>query len=131
MAPVSSGTNCPGILSRQQKGIRGEHQARRYLEQAGLIFVGANVRRRTGEIDLIMQDGSCWVFVEVRYRDNERYGGPLASITPWKQQKLLKTAAVWLAEHRASFDTVDCRFDIIAITGNQLEWLANAFNTQI
>ena len=55
--------------------------ARRYLEQKGLVFVAANVRYRVGELDLIMRDGRQWVFVEVRYRRDARFGGAAMSIT--------------------------------------------------
>jgi putative endonuclease len=41
---------------------------------------------------------------------------------------LLHAAAVWLAGRGASFDTSSCRFDVLAITGSQLEWIPNAFN---
>ena len=127
MEPVSSGTGGPGQLSRQQKGARYELMARRYLEQKGLVFVAANVRYRVGELDLIMGDGRQWVFVEVRYRRDARFGGAAMSITWRKQQKLLRSAALWLAARNASFDTVDCRFDVVAITGQQLSWLPDAF----
>lgn len=127
MEPVSSGTGGPGQLSRQQKGARYECMARRHLEQAGLVFVAANVRYRVGELDLIMRDGRQWVFVEVRYRRDARFGGAAMSVTWRKQQKLLRSAALWLAARNASFDTVDCRFDVVAITGQQLSWLPDAF----
>jgi len=37
------------------------------------------------------------------------------------------TAHLWLARHNGSFDTVDCRFDVVAFTGNAIDWLKNAF----
>jgi putative endonuclease len=51
-------------------------------------------------------------------------------VTYSKQQRLLRAAAFWLAQHNASFDTSSCRFDVLAITGRQLEWLPDAFNAQ-
>lgn len=131
MEPVSSGAGRPGQLSRQQKGARYEWLARRHLEQAGLVFIAANVRYRVGELDLIMRDGRQWVFVEVRYRRDARFGGAAVSVTWRKQQKLLRSAALWLAARNASFDTVDCRFDVVAITGQQLTWLPDAFQAHI
>lgn len=130
MEPVSSGTNRSGILSRQQQGAQRERQARRLLETAGLRFVAANVRYRSGELDLIMRDRQVWVFVEVRYRRSDRFGGAVASVTHSKRQKLLRAAALWLHSRGQSFDTVDCRFDVVAITGEQVEWLPNAFNAE-
>ena len=118
-------------LRARSCGDQYEAFARRYLEREGLTFVAANVACRTGEIDLIMRDQQTWVFVEVRYRRDARYGGALASVTRNKQQKLLRAAALWLAQRGGSFETVNCRFDIIAITGTALEWLPNAFNADV
>lgn len=131
MEPVSSGRNRAGQLNRRQIGAGHEQRARRYLEQAGLKWEASNVHCRGGELDLIMRDGHCWVFVEVRYRRDARYDGALASVTREKQHKLLRAAALWLAQRGGSFETVNCRFDIIAITGTALEWLPNAFNADV
>lgn len=130
MEPVSSGTNRSGKLSRQQTGAGYEQQARRLLENAGLTFVAANVRYRAGEIDLIMRDSLTWVFVEVRYRRNSLFGGAAASVTRSKQQKLLRAAALWLRNRSSSLETADCRFDVVAITGTQVDWLPNAFTAE-
>ena len=127
MAQIPAGADCPGQLSRKQTGDAWELKARRWLEGKGLRFVAANVRGRGGEIDLIMNDGQTIVFVEVRYRQSSRFGGAAASVTLAKQQKLLQTAHLWLARHNGSFDTVDCRFDVVAFTGNAIDWLKNAF----
>lgn len=116
------------FLTTRERGADCEAFARRYLEKAGLIFVAANVACRQGEIDLIMRDQQTWVFVEVRYRRNALFGGAAASVTHQKQRRLLQTASFWLAGRNASFDTSSCRFDVLAITGSQLEWIPNAFN---
>ncbi|ATZ10427.1 YraN family protein [Erwinia amylovora] len=130
MEPVSSRTDRSGHLSRQQQGASREIQARRLLETSGLHFVAANVRYRSGEIDLIMRDKQVWVFVEVRYRRNALFGGAATSVTRSKQLKLLQAAATWLHSRKQSFDTADCRFDVVAITGEQVEWLPNAFTAE-
>ncbi|EMG9894633.1 YraN family protein [Enterobacter hormaechei] len=127
MAQIPAGADCPGQLSRKQTGDAWELKARRWLEGKGLRFVAANVRGRGGEIDLIMKDGQTIVFVEVRYRQSSRFGGAAASVTLAKQKKLLQTTHLWLARHNGSFDTVDCRFDVVAFTGNAIDWLKNAF----
>jgi putative endonuclease len=127
MAQIPAGTDGPGKLSRKQTGEAWEQQARRYLESKGLRFIAANVHARGGEIDLIMKDSAVTVFVEVRYRTSTRFGGAAASVTRSKQSKLLQTARLWLARHNGSFETTDCRFDVVAFTGSQIEWLKNAF----
>ncbi|AXF77366.1 YraN family protein [Erwinia tracheiphila] len=130
MESVSSGSNRSGFLSRQQAGAGCEKHARKLLEQAGLTFVAANVRFRAGEIDLIMRDKTSWVFVEVRYRSNALFGGAAASINHNKQRKLLTAAALWLQGLGESLETADCRFDVIAVTGADTDWLPNAFSAE-
>lgn len=117
-------------VSRRQQGSDYEARARHWLEQQGLAFIAANVTGRYGEIDLIMRHGATVVFIEVRYRKSGAFGGAAASVTPGKQCKLLQTASLWLARHNGSFDTVDCRFDVVAFTGENIEWLTNAFTAE-
>lgn len=127
MAPVPARADCPRQLTSKQSGDAWETTARRWLERKGLHFIAANVRERGGEIDLIMRDGKTTVFIEVRYRRSSAFGGAAASVTRNKQRKLLQAARLWLARHNGSFDTVDCRFDVLAFTGNDIEWFRNAF----
>jgi len=128
LAAIPPGLGRSGLLSQRAKGAGYEIQARQYLERAGLTFTAANVAVRGGELDLIMRDGQTWVFVEVRYRRSDAFGDAAASVTYRKQRRLLHAAAVWLARQGASFETSSCRFDVLAITGSQLEWIPNAFN---
>ena len=128
MAQIPARTGGPRQLTTKQRGDAVELRARRWLEKQGLKFIAANVHERSGEIDLIMHDATVTVFVEVRYRSSAAYGGAAASVTRSKQHKLLQTARLWLARHNGSFDTVDCRFDVLAFTGNEIEWLQNAFS---
>ncbi|NDJ59089.1 YraN family protein [Enterobacteriaceae bacterium 4M9] len=127
MAQIPARPDSTGKLIQQRRGAHYEAQARRWLERKGLRFVAANVHVRGGELDLIMMQGATTVFIEVRYRASARFGGASASVTQAKQQKLLHAAAVWLARQNGSFDTVDCRFDVLAFTGSEVEWIVNAF----
>ncbi|WP_318368784.1 YraN family protein [Enterobacter sp.] len=128
MAQIPAGADRSGQLTRKQIGDAWELKARRWLESKGLRLIAANVQTRGGEIDLIMKHGPTTVFIEVRYRKTASFGGAAASVTRPKQRKLLQTARLWLARHNGSFDTVDCRFDVIAFTENDVEWIQNAFN---
>lgn len=131
MESVFSGTDRSGTTDRTLIGKGYEWRARHFLQQAGLQWVASNVRYRYGEIDLIMRDTCGWVFVEVRFRKNDRFGGALASITRDKKRRLLRAAAAWLAARQQSFATDCCRFDIIAVTGNDVQWIQNAFDTEM
>lgn len=131
MAAIQSGSNRSSVLTTQQAGAHYELEARRFLERKGLRFIAANVHSRGGEIDLIMKHAKVIVFVEVRYRRTNHFGDAAASVTRRKQQKLLHAAQYWLARTSGSFDTVDCRFDVLAFTGNEIEWLTNAFTADV
>lgn len=109
-------------------GQAAEQLAATFLQQQGLKLLASNYRSRFGEIDLVMQDGKEIVFVEVRLRSNDAFGGAGASITPAKQQKLARTAEDYLMRHGAKA----CRFDAILLTAldtRQLQWIRNAFET--
>jgi len=106
-------------------GSAKEETARRYLEAQGLWLETRNYRCRQGEIDLIMRDGDCLVFVEVRYRRNARFGGAVESITGTKQRRIIAAAQHYLQRHPTR---LDCRFDVLAMTGgDDVQWLKNAF----
>ena len=93
-----------------------------------MTFIAANVNYRGGELDLIMRDRQTWVFVEVRYRKNAHFGTAAETVTRTKQHRLLRAAALWLAQRNESLETANCRFDILAITGEHYDWLPNAFS---
>ncbi len=109
-------------------GTQAESLAAHYLLQQGLILVVQNYRSRFGEIDLIMQDGTTLVFVEVRLRSNSDFGGAAASIDTRKQQRIIHTAQQYLA---TLVRTPPCRFDAVLLGGDQgenMQWLKNAFD---
>jgi putative endonuclease len=108
------------------RGEDAENLAAAFLQQQGLKLVARNYHCRFGEIDVIARDGSTLVFVEVRMRSSERFGGAAASITTAKRAKLLRTARHYLA---GVARTPACRFDALLISGKDrsIEWLKNAF----
>ena len=108
------------------KGVKYEQQALAYLKKQGLLLVCQNFYCRFGEIDLIMSDQETLVFIEVRYRKNQDYGGAEASITRQKQHKIIKTAKHYLSQ----LDNEPyCRFDVIAINEKTIDpqWIQDAF----
>ncbi len=109
-----------------KQGSAAEQVAATFLQQKGLTLLGKNFRCKFGEIDLIMRDGDTLVFVEVRLRSNANFGGAAMSITHAKQQKLSRTAELYLQTHGNSA----CRFDAILMQStniNTVEWIQNAF----
>ena len=109
------------------RGKDAEARAARYLEARGLHIVERNYRSRYGEIDLIARDGVPLVFVEVRARSSNAFGGAAASITAAKRQKLTRTALHYLA---GAGRTPRCRFDAVLLAGDDgpVEWIRDAFS---
>lgn len=108
-------------------GAQAEQLAAAYLKLHGLQLVETNYRCRFGEIDLICRDGKALVFVEVRLRGSEAFGGAAASITARKQEKILLAARHYLQRLR---DIPACRFDVVLLRGlrdNDIEWIRDAF----
>lgn len=108
--------------SNQRRGDAAEERALHYLEAQGLVLIQRSFLCKGGEIDLIMRHDQVLVFVEVRQRANQRFGGALASVTAAKQRRLVHAAQVYL-QKLSKVPT--CRFDLIAIDGDQLQWLKN------
>jgi putative endonuclease len=114
------------ILDKKSKGDLAEQKACDFLQSQGLQLIIRNYRCRYGEIDLIMHDKNDIVFVEVRSRACSDYGHPEESVNRHKQKKILHTALYFLQE-KNTLDTIDCRFDVIGLLNNQIEWIKDAF----
>lgn len=107
-----------------------ERFAEQHLRREGLSTLKRNFRCRLGEIDLVMNDRDTTVFVEVRFRQNDDFGGAMASVDRSKQLKIARTAGIFLATHPKLAD-LPCRFDVVAISGDRREprltWQKDAF----
>ncbi len=112
----------------QQRGDAGEQLAFALLLEAGLRAVGRNLRFKVGELDLVMEDGETLVFIEVRRRGREDFGGALESIDRRKAQKFVRAAKAFLQQH-PRYAHWGCRFDVVAIDDGRdaPEWMRGAF----
>ena len=108
------------------EGSRYEQLAARYLEQKGMDVLELNYRCRTGEIDIIARDGGYLVFVEVKYRRDDKMGNPKEAVDRKKQKKISMTASYYLMRECGRMD-IPCRFDVAAVLGEQIEVVKNAF----
>jgi len=115
-------------MSKTARGTMFETRACDHLTARGLRLLARNVRLCGGEIDLIMADDRRGevVFVEVRARASMRFGGAAASIDWRKRQRIRRAAAAWMMRWPTS--TPPCRFDVVAIDADRVQWLAAAFD---
>ena len=113
-------------------GDAAESRALAHLVASGLAPVERNYRvargprARGGEVDLILRDSDgTLVFVEVRSRRDSRFGGAAASVGFAKQRSLVYAASHFL---RRFGTPPPCRFDVVSVEGEQVQWLRAAFD---
>ncbi len=120
-------------LGTKTVGDAGEGLALSSLQRQGLVLVQRNYRvargprARGGEVDLVMRDprDGTLVFVEVRARRDASHGGAAASVGTAKQRRIVLAARHFLMRLPSP---PPCRFDVIAIDGEQVAWLRAAFD---
>lgn len=129
---MTSDARPAAVRTTKVRGDEAERRALAHLMAEGLVPIQRNYRvargprARGGEVDLILRDpDGTVVFVEVRARGNARHGGAAASVGAIKQRRLVFAAQHFLAR----FATLPpCRFDVVSIEGDRIEWLRAAFD---
>lgn len=94
-------------------GKYGEEVATTFLIDKGFQIVTRNYRQKTGEVDIIAQDGSTLVFIEVKTRSSLQFGQPFEAVTEKKQAKLKRIALDYMT--RNSIKNQAARFDVVSI----------------
>lgn len=114
------------------EGYSFEERAAQWVQAQGWQVLQRNYRCKLGEIDIIAEDDGQLVFIEVRARSNRRFASAAASVDWRKQQKLVRSAALYLRS-AGSRQHLPCRFDVIAFDPRQsgqdaeLRWIRSAF----
>lgn len=111
-------------------GQAGERAAQRYLRRQGLQFLTANFRTARGEIDLIMRDRDCLVFIEVKTRSSEDWERPAAAVDRERRGRLTRCGLDYL--RKLGKPKVKVRFDIVEVLADgvrtrEIRHLPNAF----
>ena len=118
------------MSDRAAIGSEGERAAAEFLEARGYRILERNYRTKLGELDLVAEEGDTLVFIEVKVRLNDRFGGPAAAITSAKQSRIARLAQQYVVSRRLSGRP--CRFDVVLIWGRdprtrRIELLPGAF----
>lgn len=96
-------------------GKAGEATAIKYLKKNKYRILEENYSTKLGEIDIIAQKDDYIVFIEVKTRSSDDYGGGAAAVTYTKQQHIIKSAQFYLL---CSKNDCSARFDVIVIDGH-------------
>ena len=111
-------------------GGQGEKIALEFLRGQGCRLVVQNFRLRAGEIDLVVMDGGCLCFVEVKTRKGRHH--PQEAVSIVKQRKLTRLAKLFMLRQFHRLD-LKSRFDVVAVETDEsgsprVKWLRNAFD---
>ncbi|MGI6634094.1 MAG: YraN family protein [Christensenellales bacterium] len=96
-----------------QSGLAGEEKACKYLENQGYQVQATRYRAQGGEIDIIARDGTYLVFIEVKYRPDDRISTGLRAVTGDKRARMRRAASAYMANLPRP---ARMRFDILEIT---------------
>jgi len=115
---------------RRLFGQEGEAEAERFLRRKGYRIVARNFRSTVGELDLVAEDGPVVVFIEVKARRTDDFGGAIHAVHRQKQQKLIRLASQFLAQHH--WTDRACRFDVVLVESTataalKVKHIENAF----
>lgn len=97
-------------------GAWGEVLATRFLQRKFYWIVERGYRSRFGEIDIIAKKGKFLVFVEVKLRKSDHFAQAMEFVDAHKQERILRTASMYLAEHPTELQP---RFDVIEVYAPQ------------
>ena len=119
------------MQTNKDKGNKGEQAAAEYIAALNCDVLEKNYFTKDGEIDIIFKDGDTFVFAEVKYRSDDKYGKPAEAVTIPKMKRICKTALHYLVDNGLMNEK--CRFDIIEVSGKKMaiRQIKNAFETQL
>ena len=115
-------------MNKREKGTVYENMAASYLEEKGYQILEKNFYSHFGEIDLIAKKEEVIIFVEVKYRKSTQKGYPQEAVTAQKCRRIIKSAQYYLC--RCGMTECTCRFDVIAILGDKITHIENAFDSR-
>lgn len=107
-------------------GTKYEEKAEQFLKEQGIKILCKNFRCKQGEIDIIAIDQKCLVFVEVKYRSSNQKGIPEEAVGIYKQKKICSVAEFFLYTH-PYYSNQMIRYDVVAISGDDIRWHKAAF----
>ncbi len=113
-------------MNKKEKGALWERKSCEFLEAQNCKVLNINYRSRIGEIDIIAEDmDTTLIFIEVKYRNNKKYGYAEEAVSYSKKRKIYLTAVKYISDKKISDRKI--RFDVLAIEQNNINWIKDSF----
>ena len=109
-------------MSKRGIGFKYENLVKNFLLNKKLEYLESNYYSEYGEIDLIFKENDTLIFVEVKYRKDDKYGLAEESVNRQKLKKIINTSLVYIAENEW---TGEYRYDLVAVNGEEIVWFEN------
>lgn len=110
--------------NKRQIGSEKEKLACSFLKKQGYEILTTNFYTKDGELDIVARQGQYLVFLEVKYRTDNRYGFAAEAVTKTKQRRIIKSANYYMYRN-ACYQ--NCRFDVVVIEKDTIHLIQNAF----
>lgn len=98
----------------------GERRALLHYVLRGYRLLDANAWVAGYELDLVLRRGRTILFVEVKERAGDAFGGPLGAVGPEKRRRVRRAATAWLARH-PELRGLDVALEVAAVQGGRVE----------
>ena len=114
-------------VNKRKVGKKYEIAAADFLRDKGYVILEMNYQTRYAEIDIVCQDATSLVFVEVKYRKDDSYGNPLEAVNYMKQQRIRLASLFYMKSKGYNPEKTNIRYDAIGIMGDKITHIKNAF----
>jgi putative endonuclease len=107
-------------MTNYSKGVDAEARVLQDYKDRGFRLISKRFKTKLGEVDVIVENDDCVVFVEVKMRktlDNAAF-----SLAPRQLQRILATAEIWASENECE---KNMRFDVALATPYAIEIVEN------
>lgn len=113
-------------MNNRREGLLGEDTASKYLEERGYKILERNYVAKHGEIDIIAFKERTVIFVEVKSRQNVKYGLPVEAVDRKKQCAIISASLEFIRKKK--YYDYNIRYDVIAVLRDSVEHIDNAFD---
>jgi uncharacterized protein (TIGR00252 family) len=103
-------------MTNKELGMIAEEKVREALIKDGAEIIDSNWKTKTCELDIIAKKSEELLFVEVRFRINNFFGGGIGSVNEDKMSRIENSFEEWMEAH-SEFKDYQCRFYVADVSG--------------
>lgn len=115
-------------MNLRQLGTQYETKTVGYMDETGYQILSRNVYTPFGEIDIVALQDDVYIFTEVKYRQNRRYGYGADAVNYYKKRHIIQ-ASKWFLMKQVGKE-VPVRYDVAVWTKDTLDYYKGAFHNE-